>query len=152
LHHENLVALHELHADGGRWFFTMELVDGVPFLDRVRPGGRLDSERLRDGLAQLARGLGRLHDAGIVHRDLKPSNVLRGGDGRGVLRDFGLAAERPDEPWAGTAAYLAPEGPRTPAADWYAVGVMLYEALTGALPFAGHPLDILARKQRAEAP
>src|SRR5262249_18564752 len=117
--------------------------------------------RLRSALRQLAEGLGALHAAGKLHRDLKPSNVLVTREGRVIILDFGLAmdvASRSAHPstdrLAGTPAYMAPEqagnGPPTPACDWYAVGTMLYEALTCRLPFDGAPLEILMRKLREE--
>ncbi len=94
---------------------------------------------LRSVTAQLIRGLMALHDAGHVHRDVKPSNVMIDDSGRVVLLDFGVAAEMTDTAQAaGTPAYMSPEqaqGERpSPSADFYAVGVMLYEALTGHLP------------------
>ncbi|HET7451225.1 MAG TPA: serine/threonine-protein kinase, partial [Thermoanaerobaculia bacterium] len=117
---------------------------------------------LRDALRQLVEGLTALHDAGKIHRDIKPSNVLVAGDGRVVILDFGLTSglrdelERPESRGliSGTAAYMAPEQsagrPLTAACDWYAVGVMLYEALTGKLPVDGSVREILLAKQLAE--
>ena len=208
--HPNLVALHELCSDGRRWYFTMELVEGVDFLEFVRsgpirsvrsddldrradgadangsrcgdiperreddgkpsgPGGpagptRVQLSRLRAALRQLAEGVSALHGAGTLHRDIKPSNVLVTERGRVVLLDFGLAAEleatgvhqSTDGHVLGTAYYMAPEQAEglavSPAADWYSVGVMLYEALTGCLPFMGQSRDVLRDKQTNEAP
>lgn len=113
----------------------------------------LDVERLRSVLRQLSAGLSALHARNKVHCDIKPSNILVTHDGRLVLLDFGLIlnvnANRAEV--AGTAAYMAPEQVECtaigPAADWYAVGVFLYQALTGRLPFDGSPLTILAEKR-----
>ncbi len=166
LEHRNLVRLGELLADDGHWFFTMELVEGWPFLEWVRDGaGDPDDPttpevRLRDAVRQLASGLDALHRSGAVHRDLKPSNVLVTRKGRVVVLDFGLVGEAaPDRRSAGldvigTAAYMAPEQARSssvaPSADCYSVGVMMYEALSGKLPFDGAPLEIITRKQNED--
>ncbi|MBL0214126.1 MAG: protein kinase [Myxococcales bacterium] len=166
LEHRNLVRLGELLHDEGHWFFTMELVEGWPFLEWVRTGaGETDDPstpelRLRDAIRQLASGLDVLHRAGNVHRDLKPSNVLITRKGRVVVLDFGLVGESaPSRRSAGldvigTAAYMAPEQARSsavgPAADVYSVGVMMYEALSGRLPFDGAPLEIITRKQNED--
>ncbi len=158
LHHPNLVNLGELIEEGGQWFYTMELIDGVHFLEWVRPGGdAFDEKRLRAALGQLAAGLAALHSAAKVHRDVKPSNVVITKDGRVVLLDFGLVAETASAKMSivrhivGTAAYMAPEQaasrPVGPAADWYSLGIVLYEALTGQVPFQGMPLEVLAHKQ-----
>jgi tetratricopeptide (TPR) repeat protein len=156
--HPNLAALRELVSDGERWFFTMELVRGRHFLEYV---GR-DPRKLRALLPQLVQGIRGLHDAGLVHRDIKPSNVMVGDDDRVVILDFGLVtttdlAKQSIEGRAiGTIDYMAPEqavGTRvTPAADWYAVGVMMFEALTGQVPYAGHALQVMMAKQQTDAP
>jgi tetratricopeptide (TPR) repeat protein len=190
--HPNLAVLHELHTAGDEWFFSMELVDGVPFTEWVRhdvavdeatiglgpevtqptlaPGARalgtgaivsdVDLERLDGALAQLVDGVLALHVSGKLHRDLKPSNVLVGRDGRVVLLDFGLVSTVDNQgadlthkqAAVGTPAYMSPEqaadAPLGEASDWYAVGVMLYEALTGRRPFEGTPEQMMRRKQR----
>ncbi len=196
--HPNLVALHELFSEGDDWFFTMELLEGVGFLDWVRPGGDpkasdtlpvapgsmaaalaasgsadveaaaapartpARSERLRPALRQLASGIAALHARGTLHRDIKPSNVLVTPEGRVVLLDFGLATdlggadEHADRRIVGTALYMAPEQaaahPLTEASDWYAVGAVLYEALTGRAPFVGTVLEVLRQKTTADPP
>jgi len=202
--HPNLVRLGELFERDGRWFFTMELVDGVDFLSWVgafaalpeptpappitgiatqiepaaahavdaaravnnsevtrtleegapvpaaasprpppaglRPPPAFDEARLRAALRGVAEGLAGLHRAGLAHRDIKPSNIKIDAAGRVVLLDFGVAAELTDDDAdvAGTLAFMAPEQTArraTPASDWYAVGVMLFRAMTGTLPF-----------------
>jgi hypothetical protein len=166
LQHPNLVTLHELFEEEGEWFFTMEIVEGVDFFQYVRgcaadddpAEGALDEERLRQALAQLVSALVALHGAGKIHRDVKPSNVLVTSSGRVVLLDFGLVTDVDKEPdWTsvnavGTVRYMAPEQgagrPVGPEADWYAVGSMLYEALTGCPPFVGSAIHILLDKQR----
>lgn len=129
-----------------------------------------DEARLRETLRQLARGVDALHRAGMVHRDIKPHNVMvcsaggaeaastPGDPGRDrvVLLDFGMIGET--HAWdddagrmVGTPLYMAPEqaaGATLPASDWYAVGVMLYEALTGSRPFEGNMAYVLMEKER----
>lgn len=160
VNHPNLIGLHTLESDGYHWFFTMDLIDGVSFLDYVRPAGSLDLVRLRAALAQLVAGVLALHGQHIIHRDLKPSNVMVTHEGRVLVLDFGLVFEA-EQSWssdkiAGTPRYMAPEqaagGQITTACDWYAVGVMLYESLVGKAPFEGGIHQVLQGKQRQDAP
>ncbi|MEY4544658.1 MAG: hypothetical protein RL685_853 [Pseudomonadota bacterium] len=142
-------------ADGGTLSITETRIDPR----RRRP---FDERRLRSALGQLVLGVSAIHSAGRLHRDLKPSNVLVTRDGRLVVLDFGLvlddgrSGDAPDasvneHAVVGTPAYMAPEqaaGRRaTKSTDWYAVGVMLYRALTGQLPFEGSLNEVLLRKQ-----
>lgn len=123
----------------------------------------LEVSRLRAALGQLVRGVIALHGSGRLHRDIKPSNVLVSRDGRVVLVDFGLVADLDEkasqstgEVLVGTAAYMAPEqglgGEPNAAHDWYSVGTLLFEALTGRLPFTGSPVQVLLDKQHFDAP
>ncbi len=119
--------------------------------------------KLRETMRQLAAAVTALHAEGILHRDLKPSNVRITPEGRLFVLDFGLA-ERLNQfgeslqhsQAAGTAAYMAPEQAAgealSPAADWYAMGVMLYEALSGNRPFEGSVQTLLRNKQKLDPP
>ena len=135
----------------------------LPFAMQVPSGrpttGRIESpDKLEKALRQLANALDALHSIGIIHRDLKPENVLVTRDGRVVLMDFGIIVElrRPLDQAAGqgamgTPVYMAPEqvvgSPASVAADWYAFGVMLYEALTGRAPYVGGHAQVMDNKQ-----
>lgn len=166
VNHPNIIGLHTLErSERGIWFITMDIVEGgVKFLDYVRPDGILDLEKLRHASAQLATAVHVLHSQRppVIHRDLKPSNVLVKPDGTVIVLDFGLVQEGDDTlsvgKIAGTPAYMAPEQassntPVSEASDWYALGVMLYEALTGKPPFrGGAPLEIIVAKSNTDAP
>jgi eukaryotic-like serine/threonine-protein kinase len=138
---------------------TLDLAGTAPPIAATQ----LDVRRLRGALAQLVKGVEALHQAGKLHRDIKPSNVLVTVDGRVVILDFGLVTDAiPDrarlsmDGVVGTAAYMAPEqaasAPLTAATDWYAVGAMMYEALTGRLPFEGSSFEIMMNKLQHDPP
>jgi len=170
LHHRNLISLRELICDQGQWFFTMELVEGVSLTRylRNRPeehGSQGWFDQLAQIFLQMVDGVAALHQAGFVHRDLKPGNVLVTAEGRVIILDLGLVSGvRGDQPdWqqsreegvAGTVAYMSPEQLAeqvVPACDCYAMGVMLFECLTGRLPFRGSVWQIVQDKQRETAP
>ena len=167
LAHPNLVQLGELDTTDREPFFTMEIVRGLPFDEYVRasfenslagPAAPYHEQRLRDSLLQMAEGLNALHGVGLIHRDIKPSNVMVTDEGRVVILDMGLAIEvepdshrkRPSE-LAGTPYYMAPEQARgdtlTAACDWYAVGVILFESLTGERAFQSRRADSLLQEK-----
>jgi hypothetical protein len=161
--HPNLVRLGELFEQSGRWGFSMELLTGSDFLSwlRERRGlDVLDEGRLRSGIVQLTQGLLTLHGLGMLHRDVKPENVRVTVGGRVVLLDFGLVTHLSDRRHSSdstspaTIEYMAPEQASNdtlgPAVDWYALGVLLYEALTGRLPFEGANFQILLDKQQRD--
>jgi hypothetical protein len=166
LSHPNLVGLFEVMSHGTDWFFTMERIDGPTLLEELCPGRRpsRDFLKVRALVRQLALGLRTLHQAGVRHGNLKPSHARVAPDGRVVLLDFGFTygrldrgpGGRPEVRDRGAQAYLAPERigghPATEAADWYSFGVMLYELLTGTLPFPGEGITPLVDKMRASPP
>ena len=130
----------------------------------VQAGGQCDEGRLISVLGQLADAISSLHANGILHRDLKPLNVKVTPEGRVVVLDFGLAIQTGPAygealalaGFVGTVPYMSPEqgagDPVSEATDWYAIGVMVYEALTGRRPFEGDPGSILRDKRLFEAP
>ncbi|WAS93107.1 serine/threonine-protein kinase [Nannocystis punicea] len=151
--HPNVARTHDMGEAGGTHFITMEFIEGTTLQDvlRVREDGerrRLALEPARTARVMLAvcEGLAAAHAAGVVHRDLKPANILIENTGRVVLTDFGIARALTDEGGrtqglVGTPLYMSPEQvsgkPVDTRTDVYAVGLMLFEMLTGALPFAG---------------
>lgn len=125
-------------------YIVMELVDGVNLMEVIRSGG-VSEKRALDIVEQVCSALRFAHDSGIVHRDIKPSNILLSRDGRARIADFGLAmaldpeSDGSEDSGIGTPSYAAPEQMRANGlvdqrADLYAVGVMIYQMLTGNLP------------------
>ena len=143
--HPNVVAVYDYGSDGGAFFIALQFVSGEDLRSVIDRRGPLDPGEAVRFAGELLAGLGAIHLAGIVHRDIKPSNVLIGRDGVVRLTDFGVAYEVVADrltshgTTVGTAAYMAPEqargGELSPATDLYAVGVVLFELLTGRLPF-----------------
>ena len=137
--HPNVCRVYDIGEVDGLPFLTMEFIDGEDLASLLLRIGRLPAPKLVELAHQLCAGLAAAHQAGIVHRDLKPANIMV--DGRGIARiaDFGIAvpAGTPTEgEVSGTPAYMAPEQRRaeapTPASDFYALGLILYEAAVGA--------------------
>jgi eukaryotic-like serine/threonine-protein kinase len=145
LSHPGVVAVYDTGTASGRPFIVMELVEGRSLAETLAERGRLEPEEVAKIGAQLADALQHAHDSGLVHRDVKPANVLVGSSGDVKIADFGIAAALGDGTRLtqtgtvlGTASYLAPEQAAgegvQPSADVYALGVVLYELLTGELP------------------
>jgi eukaryotic-like serine/threonine-protein kinase len=154
LRHPNIVACLDTGTDGNQPYLVMDLVDGEDLAARLKRGGRLDPwQAARIGL-DVARALGVAHVRGIVHRDVKPGNILLATDGRAMVTDFGIARLAVDAEAArpgttlGSVHYFSPEQARgattTPASDVYGLGLVLFEALTGARAFTGDTSDAIA--------
>jgi eukaryotic-like serine/threonine-protein kinase len=158
LHHPNITPVYEVGDDGGRPYFTMQLVEGTTLARRIA-GGPLPPREAARILLPVCRAIGEAHRSGLLHRDLKPSNILIDASGRPYVSDFGLAKRLTtkisrfpaDEPTAsllthsgaiiGTPGYMAPEqalgnrGQISTATDVYGLGALLYAMLTGRAPF-----------------
>jgi serine/threonine-protein kinase len=154
LRHPNIVACLDTGTDDGQPYLVMDLVDGEDLAARLKRGGRLaPTHAARIGL-DVARALGVAHVRGIVHRDVKPGNILLASDGRAMVTDFGIARLAADAEAArpgttlGSVHYFSPEQAKgattTPASDVYGLGLVLYEAMTGARAFGGETTDAIA--------
>ena len=174
MHHRNLVKLYDLGRSSDAWFMTMEYVAGTDLMsylgvqeDALATGHGIARapvlERILDAFHQLACGVHALHQHKLLHRDLKPSNVLVARE-RVVALDFGLTREldnydlsvTQDGTVSGTPAYMPPEQALghdlSEVSDWYAVGVMLYQVLSGRLPIDGRNANELLRRKLEHDP
>ena len=145
--HRNAVRIHDIGQDGSYIFLTLDLVEGRSLREVLRGDGPLSPDQAVAIARQLALALEAAHAEGIIHRDLKPPNVLVNSEGRAWITDFGVARSLHDRgptrtgSVIGTLAYLSPEQARGEVvdgrSDLYALGIMLFEMLTGELPFKG---------------
>lgn len=162
LSHPNVVAVFDVGEAEGRPFIVMELVPGQTLEERLRGEGALRAVDVLTIARQVCAGLEHAHSNGLVHRDLKPGNLIERDDGTVKIADFGIAraVEGTELTEAGTiigtAAYLAPEqaeaGTITPATDLFALGVVLYELLTGRQPWKVDSLAALAGRREVRPP
>ncbi len=164
LSHPNVAVVHDHGQHEGRWFIVMEFVDGETVEELLQRDGRVSPEPACRLAARVADALSAAHARGLVHRDIKPGNVMIGRDGRVRVTDFGvaaaLAATTPltrSGAVVGTPTYLSPEQARGvpvgPAADLYALGVLLFELLTGTPPYDGSaPMEVLGQHLFAPVP
>ncbi len=165
LSHVNVVSVFDQGTDGGHAFLVMELIRGYTLRDLLRERGRLSPAEAVAVLEPVLAGLTAAHRTGLVHRDIKPENVLISAQGVVKVADFGLAravaagsaATRSGDVLIGTVAYLSPEqietGSATTRSDVYAAGILLYEMLTGSLPYSGDTaLSIAYRHVHSDVP
>ncbi len=162
LNHPNIVAVYDRGEAEGTYYIVMEYLSGPDLKKVIRAQGPLEPATAVDNALQILSALSAAHAAGIVHRDIKPQNVMVGEDGRLRVADFGIARADADQQMTeagsviGTAQYLSPEQAQgeetTAASDTYAVGIVLYEMITGRVPFDGDRPVAVAMKQINEPP
>jgi tRNA A-37 threonylcarbamoyl transferase component Bud32 len=164
LKHPNIARCYEVGRDGGLLFLVYDFIEGVTLADFLS-GRRMTAREAAAFCVKVALALQHAHAAGVVHRDLKPSNIMVGVDGEPYVMDFGLAKRDAGEvtmtidgEFLGTPAYTSPEQARGQAhqadgrADVYSLGVILFELLTGELPFRGTPSMLLHQVMHTEPP
>jgi serine/threonine-protein kinase len=163
LSHPNIVTVHDFGFDYGQLYIVMEYVPGRDLKTILRQRGRYTVEEAIPLMVQACAGIGYAHRAGLVHCDVKPHNMIVTPDSRLKVTDFGIARalstilpdERADVVW-GSPQYFSPEQavgePPSPASDVYSLGIVLYEILTGALPFNAHTSEDLARMHLEDQP
>ena len=162
LAHPNIVDVYDVGQDGDVHYIVMEYVEGTDLKTLINREAPLAIDRAVGLAEQIARGLQAAHRAGMVHRDIKPQNVIVTPDGQARITDFGVSKSHLSTALTetgvsfGTVDYLSPEQaqgrPATPQSDVYALGVVLYELLTGKLPFVGDSAVAVAMKHVTEPP
>jgi len=162
VNHQGIADVYDYGEDSGNAYLVMELVPGDSLATILEREKSLPSARVLDIVAQTARALEEAHRAGLVHRDIKPGNLLITPDGEVKITDFGIARVADQVSLTatgqvmGTVQYLAPEQatgkPATPATDVYSLGVVAYEAISGARPFKGDTQMAIALAQINEPP
>lgn len=163
LQHPNIVEVHDFFEEDGCYYLVMELVDGPNLKQRLAATGPMEPEGALRIAMQICGALEAAHECGFIHRDIKPQNILLDPTGEAKLTDFGIVHIPRDTAFTssgtvfGTADYISPEQaqglPLGPTTDVYSLGVVLYEMLTGALPFTGTtPMAVAVQHATAPIP
>ncbi len=163
LNHPNIVQIYDTGSDNGTYYIIMEYLPEPDFKHIIRKYGPLPLRKVLQVSIECCRALAYAHRLGIVHRDIKPHNVLFTDDGHAKLSDFGIAAAMGERGLTdqgtvlGSAHYISPEQAQGrasgPQADLYSLGIVIYEALTGSLPFTGKtPAEIAAKHVQEKVP
>jgi serine/threonine protein kinase/tetratricopeptide (TPR) repeat protein len=160
--HRNVGKMYELMENAGMHFITMEYVPGQDLRGLIRQMGRLTTGKAAFIARQVCEGLEEAHRLGVVHRDLKPGNILIDKDGNARIMDFGIARTihgkgiTREGAMIGTPEYMSPEQVEgkevDQRSDIYSLGIILYEMVTGSVPFEGDTPLIIAHKQKYEVP
>ncbi len=163
LSHPNIVTVYDFGFDDDQVFIVIEYVDGTDLKSLIREKGRFSVEETVGLMVQACAGVGYAHRAGLVHCDIKPHNMLVSREFRLKVTDFGIARalatihpeEKSEVVW-GSPHYFSPEqaggGAPSPASDVYSLGIILYEMLTGKLPFEASEATDLAKMHQVEQP
>ncbi len=163
LEHRNICRVYDAGAVGGVHFIAMSLIRGTTIHEVLQQRGPFDCRDAATTVRAIADALGRVHEAGIVHRDIKSANVMIDQDGEPVLMDFGLARSIEKSfgitttgAFVGTLAFMSPEvaggRPADQLSDIYSLGVVLYQMLTGEVPFSVQPAELLKHLGKSPAP
>ena len=158
LAHANIVNVYDVGEDRGASFIVMELVEGITLKDYIAKKGRLSAREATSIALQASAGLEAAHNNGIIHRDVKPQNIIISVDGKAKITDFGIAraasSDTITQSAMGSVHYCAPEQTRggycDAKSDIYAMGVTIFEMLTGRLPFDGESTVEIALKHLQE--
>ena len=161
LRHRNIVRAFAHGCSEAMHYIVMEHVPGPSLKALIANEAPLEPARAAEITLQILEATRFIHEHGIIHRDLKPGNVLLSAEGLAKITDFGIASSgaadiTPAGSFLGTAHYLSPErvtgGAATPASDIYSIGIILYELLTGRLPFDGELVSTVALRHLNESP